>query len=440
VFVEAPAPEDYQAAPRRMEPSLGSLQLTSDPPGAQIYLDGQPMGFTPKTLDGVCSGEHRLEVKHASGKFLQDIELDKNETLSLDCPIRPSLAFLGVVPADAGGERVVEEVHEALVSNLQEAIRSLNFLPASDGVVRRVLGSEGMRLNDLLPGASTEADVIRRVGDKLAEALDVQGFRVATLPDERLIRNVELHLLAAGNAVADTHQVVYSEAPSYLSFHSALERRARIYSPWTGLITVDTLLHDGLPVLRVVPDSPAARVDIRPDDVLVAVDGEPVTRTYDFRKLVDETPEGGGLSLGLGGPNGEHAVNLVPEQAPQEVPLREPSLLYNKVMIDLRQLVEGYPGTEAAAYARLNLAIAAMHFDDFAAAHKHLTQAASELPERPGISRGTAYYYLGVALERLGYEQEALEAYRSAAGYEEATLFANDGPMVAPLAKRRAQR
>jgi len=439
-FVDAPEAADYQAPPRRLEPSLGSLQLTSEPPGAQIFIDGEPMGFTPKTLDGVCSGAHRLEVKHASGKFLQDIELDRNETLTLDCPIRPSLAFLGIVPRGTSGERVMDEVRAALIANLGDRIRTLNFLPASEAVMRRVLGGEGLRLVDLLPGAKTEVDVIRRVGDKLADALEVQGFLIASLPDERLIRTVDLHLLAAGNAVADTQQVIFSEAPSYLSFLSALDRKATVYSPWTGLITVDTMLHEGLPVLRVIPDSPAARVDVRPDDVLLAVDGKPVERTFDFRRLVDETTPGTSLRLSLGGPNGEHTVDLAPEEAPQEVPLREPTLLYNKVMMDLRQQVEGYPGSEVAAFARLNLAIAAMHFDDFAAAHEHLTEAASELPDRPGISKGTAYYYLGLCLERLGYEQEAKAAYRSAAGYPEATLFANDGPLVAPLAARRAGR
>jgi len=437
-FIDASEAIDYEAAPRRLEPSLGTLQLTSDPPGAQIYIDGEPQGFTPKTLDGVCSGEHRLEVKHTYGKFLQDIVLEKNETLALDCPIRPSLAFLGVVPGGPSGEAVVDEVRQALIANLQ--LKTLNFIPASDAVVRRVLGGEGLRLQDLIPGSGTQADVIRRVGDKVAKALEVQGFLIASLPDERLIRTADLHLLAAGNAVADSYQVTYAEAPSYLGFLSAMEREATVYSPWTGMITVDTLVREGLPVLRVIPDSPAARADVRAEDVLLAVDGNPVKRTYDFRQLVDRTPDGTSLTLSLGGPNGDHTIELTPDEAPQEIPLREPTLLYNKVMMDLRQRVEGYPGTEAAAYARLNLAIAAMHFDDFAAAHQYLTKAAAELPDRPGISRGTAYYYLGLSLERLGYQQEALEAYRNAAGFEEATLFANDGPRVAPLAARRAQR
>jgi hypothetical protein len=43
----------------------------------------------------VCSGKHRIEVKHTSGKFIQDIVVAKDESVTLDCPIRPSLAYLG---------------------------------------------------------------------------------------------------------------------------------------------------------------------------------------------------------------------------------------------------------------------------------------------------------------------------------------------------------
>ena len=106
-------------------------------------------------------------------------------------------------------------------------------------------------------------------------------------------------------------------------------------------------------------------------------------------------------------------------------------------MMDLRQQVEGYPGTEPAAFARLNLALCAMHFSDFAAAHEHLLKARDELPRRAGISQGTALYYLGLALERLGYRKEAGDAYRAAAASTDATLLNNDGPAVSALASRR---
>jgi len=46
-------------------PSLGTgtLQFSSSPPGAQVYLDNQYQGTTPSTLSGVSAGPHSLEYR-----------------------------------------------------------------------------------------------------------------------------------------------------------------------------------------------------------------------------------------------------------------------------------------------------------------------------------------------------------------------------------------
>jgi tetratricopeptide (TPR) repeat protein len=436
--LEAPAAEDYEVPPAHLEDSLASLQLRSDPPGAKIFLDGEAMGQTPRDIEAVCSGKHRLEVKHASGKFIQDLVLGRNEALTLDCPIRPSLAFLGVVAETPGGERVASEVEEKLLQNLAR-LHTLNFVPAPKESVDRVLDAEKITRRQLVPGAATaQPDAIRKVTESLAEKLEVQGFLLAILPDEKLQRTAVLQLLAAGNTIADPWEVAFNESASYLRFLSAVDQKATVYRPWSGLITVDTLLHEGVPTLRVVPGSPAALAGVQPGELLVAVDDKPIKQTTELLRAVEAKKPKQKLSLSLKGPSGTRAVELTLGETPQEIPLNDPTLLYNKIMMDLRQQVEGYPGTEQAAFARLNLAICAMHFGDFAAAHEHLLKAKAELPTRPGVSQGTALYYLGVALERLGYRKEAVESYRAAAGFKDATLFNNDGPGVAQLASRRA--
>jgi tetratricopeptide (TPR) repeat protein len=216
-----------------------------------------------------------------------------------------------------------------------------------------------------------------------------------------------------------------------------VDQKATVYRPWSGLITLDTLLHEGVPTLRVVPGSPAEQAHVQPGEVLFAVDGKPVRLTIELLRAVEAKKPKDKLALSLKGPSGSRVVELTLGETPQEIPLNDPTLFYNKIMMDLRQQVEGYPGTEQAAFARLNLAICAMHFGDFAAAHDHLLKAKGELPARPGVSQVTALYYLGLALERLGYRKEAMESYRAAAGFKDATLFNNDGPAVAPLAARR---
>jgi len=435
--IETPEARDYDPDPVKLEDSVASLRLTSDPPGARIFLDGEAMGQTPRELEGVCSGKHRLEVKHASGKFVQDITLARNEGLSLETPIRPSLAFLGVVAESASGERVAADAEEKIVANLSR-IKSLNFVPAPRETVDRILEADRLTRKGLVPAPGADADVVRKVTEKLAATLEVQGFLVAFLPDEKLQRTAVLHLLAAGNTVSDPWSVGFGEAASYLRFLSVVDQKATVYRPWTGLITVDTLLHDGVPVLRVVPGSPAAQAGIRAGEIVQSAEGKPVKQTADLLAALESKKPKDKLALQLQGAAGARPVELTLSETPQEIPLNDPALLYNKVMMDLRQVVDGYPGTEAAAFARLNLALCAMHFGDFAAAHEHLVKARAELPQRPGISQGTALYYLGLALEKLGYKKEATEAYRAAAEAPGATLFNNDGPAVAPLAARRA--
>ena len=434
--LELPEPKDYDPDPVKLEESVGTLSLRSEPPGGRIFLDGEAMGVTPKELSRVCSGRHRVEVKHPAGRFIQDLTLDKNESRSLDCPIRPSLAFLGVVAESPAGERVLPEAEGRILENLGR-VTSLNFIPAPRETVERILDLEKLSRRSLVPGSGTEPDVLRKVTEKLAAALEVQGFLIAVLPEEKLQRTAVLHLLAAGNTVSDRWNVNFGESAAYLRFIAAVDRRTALQRPWSGLITVDTLLHEGVPVLRVVPGSPAAVAGVQPGEVLEALDGQPVKRTADWLATIESRKAKDRIALKLSGASGPRSVTLALEETPQEIPLNDPSLLYNKVMMDLRQQVEGYPGTEAAAFARLNLALCAMHFSDFAAAHEHLLKAREELPRRAGVSQGTALYYLGLALERLGYRKEAGDAYRAAAASTDATLLNNDGPAVSALASRR---
>jgi tetratricopeptide (TPR) repeat protein len=435
--LDTSVPQDYEAEPVRLDDSLASLHLTSDPPGARIFLNGEAKGVTPAELEAICSGKVRVEVKHQAGKFIKDLVLAKDEAVSLDCPIRPTLAFLGVVAETPAGERNLADADEKIRGTVGK-LASLNFIPAPKETVDRILDQEKVTRKGLVPGSGTDPDLIHKATEKLATALEVQGFLIAVLPEERLQRTAVLYLLAAGNTVAEAFSVAFTEAASYAPFMAKVDQKATNYRSWSGLITVDSLLQEGVPVLRVVAGSPAAQAGVQVGEVLYSAEGKPVTKTAEFLALVEQKKPKDKIALHLKGPQGSRTVEIVLGQTAQEIPLFDPNLLYNKVMMDLRLVTEGYPGTEGAAFASLNLALAAMHFQDFAAAHDYLVKARNELPQRPGISQGTALYYLGVALERLNYKAQAVDAYRSAAGFKEATLINNDGPSVERLAARRA--
>jgi tetratricopeptide (TPR) repeat protein len=433
-------PQDYRADPVKMEDSVASLKLTSDPPGARIFLDGKAHGVTPNQIDRICSGKVHVEVKHASGKFIKDLGLAKDDAISLDCPIRPTLAFLGVEAVSTGGERYLAEADEKIRQNLSR-LTSINFIAAPREAVDRTLQQDKLTRLSLLPGAA-DPDVVRKVTERLAAALEAQGFVLAVLPEERLQRTARLYVLAAGNTTAERVDVLnFGEGAAYTGPLARLDAQFASERPWTGLITVDTLLMEALPVLRVVPGSPAAQAGLQPGEVVLGADGRVLKGTADLLAAVAAKKSGDEVALqvrGAAAGSAPRTVGLVLGTTAREVPLFDPDVLYNKTMMHLRSVTEGYPGTEPAAYASLNLALCAMHFADFAGAHDYLQAAKAALPARPGLSRGTALYYLGLALEKLGYRPQAAEAYRAAADAKDATLIDNDGPAVAALAARRA--
>jgi tetratricopeptide (TPR) repeat protein len=91
---------------------------------------------------------------------------------------------------------------------------------------------------------------------------------------------------------------------------------------------------------------------------------------------------------------------------------------------------------EIAGLAGLNVALAHMQLGDYETALKEYLPRVS-LPEGSGISQGTVLYYTALAYMRLGERAEAARLFQQALAYEGATIFSNDGPRVAPLAKRR---
>lgn len=45
--------------------SFGALSITSDPPGATVYVDGEVVGQTPLTIDQLPAGDHRVKIVKA---------------------------------------------------------------------------------------------------------------------------------------------------------------------------------------------------------------------------------------------------------------------------------------------------------------------------------------------------------------------------------------
>ncbi|MGH7836485.1 MAG: PEGA domain-containing protein [Candidatus Binataceae bacterium] len=88
-----PPPRPAEAATFRAatngEGDSGSVEIGSDPPGADIYVDGKFVGETPSTLH-LAAGMHHLEVKSNARKpWERDLEVLKGSRLTLHPALDP---------------------------------------------------------------------------------------------------------------------------------------------------------------------------------------------------------------------------------------------------------------------------------------------------------------------------------------------------------------
>jgi hypothetical protein len=76
------------------ERTTGRLDVTSDPPGAQIKIDGVTKGVTPLTLDAVEPGEHTVSLSRNGVSIVRTVKVAAGTTGSV-------MASLGATPATA---------------------------------------------------------------------------------------------------------------------------------------------------------------------------------------------------------------------------------------------------------------------------------------------------------------------------------------------------
>jgi len=430
----AAEPRDYTAQIVKLEESIGRLTISSNPTNASVFLDGELRGKTPLDLDRVCSGPHLLEVKHETGKYVEDIDVGADESLSFECPIRPTLAMLGIVADDDVPARDLEDIREKLAEGLR-SIERMNLVFVDESVVLEHL--DGSDLRSFVPeksGARTTPEQIRELSERLGRALEVEALLVAYVPAQRLTKDVVLHFLAVGAPAPDRYVLNYLDPQALPSFLAKLSEPTRLHGSWAGLVAVDTRIHEGPIVLSVDEGGPAELSGILRGDVIVAVEGKPVARALDLIEAVHDAQPGGSLALEVRRAGVSTEVSLEVGSTPVEVPMSRPDFLYNKAIVDLRHRMVVEP--EVEQLARLNAGLCFMALGDFETALKEYLPRVS-LPDGKGISQGTVLYHTGVAYLRLGERDEAALLFQQALEHPDATLRSNDGPRLAPLAERR---
>jgi hypothetical protein len=68
-------------------PAMGQLQVTTEPAGARVTVDGQPRGTSPMTITDLSPGEHEVLLESDLGPVRQRVTIEAATTASLVVPM-----------------------------------------------------------------------------------------------------------------------------------------------------------------------------------------------------------------------------------------------------------------------------------------------------------------------------------------------------------------
>ena len=89
--------------PLRLDPAFGGLRIDSEPTGAQVSMDGNPLGTTPFARERLPSGEHRIQVVAPLHRPAEErFTLRDGETFARTFRLRPAFGRIRVASDPAG--------------------------------------------------------------------------------------------------------------------------------------------------------------------------------------------------------------------------------------------------------------------------------------------------------------------------------------------------
>jgi tetratricopeptide (TPR) repeat protein len=415
----------------------GYMEVSSNPVGAEVWLDGVLQGTTPVGKD-VCVGSHRVQVLHRAGQFVQETNIRRGQASRISGDLKPALAFLGIYERNEG------KPVTPLTAEWEAAARRLS-LRITDFSDPRIPPEEinSLRMKGALPidsllrvedGISpTEVDtLIKRISASAGRAdLLLAGLRANGKYVFRLYNT--LHPIADAIELGD----LSDSALDFLiaQINRTITAPARLMVPDTGVDLIDS--PRGLVVLNATAAAASGKAALVPGARVKSVDQK--TMTFgEFQAMLQTRKPGQTVTLGIQNKDAISNVPVTVRFAGAEYPWNAPEGLPNALMVVLKSLAERDPLSEEAKYAGLSIARSFMNNKEWRIALEFLMKANLE-PNKSGVCPGSVLYYLGRCYEELGDRAQAEGYYTRARDYAEATLGYPGGPAVPPLADQRIQ-
>lgn len=158
---ESPAPLQFE-----LVPIVARLSVTSEPAGADVFVDGERIGVTPLEATAIAPGRLDLLVNLTGvGAWRRSIEVAAGDSIELEAPLRAAAA---AAPASAGPDGAWE------VGGEITAPRRVSGTPVAYPEAARRAGQEGVVTVAMIvteEGTPIDLEIVESAGDILDQAV-----------------------------------------------------------------------------------------------------------------------------------------------------------------------------------------------------------------------------------------------------------------------------
>ena len=404
-----------------VEPGHGTLVCNSDPPGANVFLDGVPLGEAPLRKEHIKTGAYSVVFrKRGYENSIEKITIKKDVTLTIDEKLAQARGSITVYSHPQGAE--------VYLDGEEDGITPVTLAHVSGGAHRVAVLKEYFEPDEigetLKAGESRTARIRleRRILFLTVGAVDVPPS--AAQEAEAALDGIEgIHVIHA--SIGKLQNILRSREldPSSVKFLESGKKRLSLEDS----AVLSSLLEEERAQLAVsVSESQAGGENIL--SLTLYSDHSYIPDIFDI-PFRDE----GGLASGLKKFAGQWEAQDMPAggKPPEaEAAPEDKEYLFNLALVQIPEKL--HPGCGEL----ITLGNAYFRTGDYSDALKAYRRAASQV--KTGICRGTALYRMAEAYEKMGLWTDAASSYRGLCIlYPDATLVSPVGLKAAPLAKAR---
>ena len=431
-------PDDFVLDLIRLAPAVATANVETSDTDTTIYVDGKPRGPAPGEVSGICEGNHTVEVRSPRGRFMDRREWHPGDAITLKAVLKP--AFAVVTGGGAASSAPTPQFLTTIERALNRAESAMFYAPTAADIGMALQEENApvgwLKMEPAGGGAPSgppmSKDTRRDLGSRLATRLDVQGFVSASLGADQDL--VTLTFLASGSGEPEVLTYRLSDEAALTRVLATISAPVpRLLKPSIEVSVVDLGGTEGAAIVR--SGGAGARAGLAPGDVIVAAGGAPIASVAQLRTKVSTLEANATLPIEATAASGaSKRASVTVSLVPDAVPLKDSSLLYNRLLLDAQRAIRAEGSDAEQSVARLNLAIVNVRLGNFEEAFRQLQDV--KLPDGPGVSSGTVAYLSGLCSEALGRSGEATEAFKRAAAIPLARL-SDEGLLIAPLAQQK---